>query len=323
MKKFLLITFILLITSSAFAVTAKYADENYIIDIEYNEIVVPGDAIFARMTITYPKNHKKNKNDTEKKAALQFLQDKKVIENVPFYSISKKRNSGSMELLCGLPVSPWLTEDTYSLKLLFDLDEIENVKEVNLPINFQMRTFDSEDIELNEKNTDIKNDYSPERMAQIEKLNDILFTSMANDVYSLKKFTSPTTSTRYTAHFGDRRKYIYTNGKSSTNLHYGNDYGIPEGSPVTACGEGRVVMAENRISTGWSVVIEHLPGLYSLYYHLSEMNVKEGDYIKQGELLGKSGSTGLATGPHLHWEVRLNGSAVRPEFFMNDFAFVE
>lgn len=323
MKKYLLLSVLLFCFSSLFAVSAKYTDDNYIIEVEYNNIVVPGDAVFARMTVTYPKNHKKNKNDSEKKAALQFYQDKKMIETAPFYNISKKRNTSSAELLCGIPVSPWLTEDSYSLKAVFDFDDNGNTKEFNLPITFQMREFDSEDLELDSKNTDIKNDYSPERMAQIEKLNNILFTSMSNDVYSLKKFTSPTTSTRYTAHFGDRRKYIYINGKTSTNLHYGNDYGVPEGSPVTACNEGRVVMAENRISTGWSIVIEHLPGLYSLYYHLSEMNVKEGDYVKQGELIGKSGSTGLATGPHLHWEVRLNGSAVRPEFFMNDFTFVE
>ena len=104
-------------------------------------------------------------------------------------------------------------------------------------------------------------------------------------------------------------------------MHNGNDYGIPEGTEVKACADGKVVMAENRISTGWSIVIEHLPGLYSLYYHLSKMDVKEGDMVKQGDLIGKSGSTGLATGPHLHWEMRLNGSAVRPEFFLQDFTF--
>lgn len=82
-------------------------------------------------------------------------------------------------------------------------------------------------------------------------------------------------------------------------------------------------MAENRISTGWSVVIEHLPGLYSLYYHMSSLNVKENDYVKAGEKIGLSGSTGLATGPHLHWEVRLNMAAVKPEFFMQDFTLLE
>ena len=85
--------------------------------------------------------------------------------------------------------------------------------------------------------------------------------------------------------------------------------------------EGKVVLAEFRISTGWSVVIEHLPGLYSLYYHLSSLNVKEGDRVKSGEKIGLSGSTGLATGPHLHWEVRLNAGAVKPDFFRKNYTF--
>ena len=63
------------------------------------------------------------------------------------------------------------------------------------------------------------------------------------------------------------------------------------------------------------MVIEHMPGLYSLYYHLDSMNVKVGDMVKAGDMVGLSGSTGLATGPHLHWEVRLNGEAVNPDFF--------
>ena len=144
---------------------------------------------------------------------------------------------------------------------------------------------------------------------------------MPNDVYALGKMKVPTTSTRYTSYFGDRRTYAYTNGKSSTSIHHGNDYGVPTGTPINSCAAGRVVMAEDRISTGYSVVIEHLPGLYSLYYHLSELLVKEGDMIKQGELIGKSGATGLATGPHLHWEMRLNGASVRPEFFLSNFTF--
>ena len=83
-------------------------------------------------------------------------------------------------------------------------------------------------------------------------------------------------------------------------------------------------MAENRISTGWSIVIEHLPGVYSLYYHMDSLTVEKGDMVKQGTLIGYSGATGLATGPHLHWEVRVNGNAVNPDFFVSDvFPFFE
>ncbi len=322
MKKILLfITILTIAFSNAFGITAKYTDENIHIDAIYNDIIIPGDAIFVRLTMTMQKNHKKNKLEAEKKAQLELYQNEKLIESSPFYSVSpKKKNPNYSEMLTGLPLSSWLSDSNFTLKIVFTLDNSE-YKEFELPVSFKGKKFDEEILDLDEKNTAIKTNNSPQRVAQIEKLNNILFTSMPADVYSFSPFVAPTSSTRYTAHFGDRRTYKYTNGKSSTNLHYGNDYGVPEGSIVTACAEGRVVMAENRISTGWSIVIEHLPGLYSLYYHLSEMNVKEGEYVKQGEIIGKSGSTGLATGPHLHWEVRLNGSAVRPEFFMDNFTF--
>jgi len=319
MKKLLLTIFCIFNFSFIFAANAKYLSEDYNLYVSYNDIITPGDAIFVRMKITYSKNHKKNKNETEKKATLQLLKDKKIIEHANFYSINKKKSANS-ELLCGIPVSLWLQDGNYSIKVIFENSE-NDVKEFILPSTLKMKTFPKETIQLDEKNSEIKTDNSPERAAQIEKLNNILFTSMPSDVYTLKKFISPTDSQRYTAHFGDIRTYLYVNGKSSSSSHYGNDYGIPTGSEVRAANDGRVVMAETRISTGWSVVIEHLPGLYSLYYHMDELNVKEGDTVKAGELIGKSGATGLATGPHLHWEMRLNGSAVRPEFFLDNYTF--
>lgn len=323
MKKFnRIFAFLVLFLTSAslFAVNAKYESELYTLNVSYNDKVVPGDAIFVKLRISTPK--KKARLETEKKASLVLIQDKKAIENAPFYHINKNKKTNTIEMLCGVPVSPWITGGNFSLKVLFSSSE-EETFEFTLPLIFENREFDKETIELDAKNSAIKQDASPERTAQIEKLNNILFTTMPSDVFSLRKFEVPNPSTRYTAHFGDRRIYAYTNGKSSTSLHYGNDYGIPTGSEVKSCADGKVVMAENRISTGWSVVIEHLPGLYSLYYHMSELIVKEGDMVKSGELIGKSGATGLATGPHLHWEMRLNGSAVRPEFFLKDFTFDE
>ena len=322
MKKTLLILVSLLSFTMLFAASAKYESENYNLNLNYNDVITPaGDAIFVRMNITVPKNHKKSKNEPEKKATLQLWQDKKVIETAPFYQLKSKK-ANITEMLCGIPVSLWLTEGNYSIHVIY-ADSENDVNEFVLPSRLQMRSFPEEKLILDERNTSIKTDNSPERAAQIDKLNNILFTTMPSDIYSLKKFTTPTESQRYTAYCGDRRTYVYTNGKSSTSLHYGNDYGVPTGTEVKSCAAGKVVMAEDRISTGWSVVVEHLPGLYSLYYHMSELSVKEGAMVTQGQLLGKSGATGLATGPHLHWEVRLNGSAVRPEFFLNDFTFEE
>ena len=321
MKKLLLAILCVFQINLIFAASAKYESENYNLNLNYNDVITPGDAIFVRMNITIPKTHKKTRNEPPKKATLQLLQDKKVIESAPFYQLKSKK-ANITEMLCGIPVSLWLKDGNYSIKLIY-ADTDTDIKEFFLPSHLEMRNFPEEVLQLDERNTNIKTDTSPERAAQIEKLNNILFTTLPSDIFSLKKFTTPTESQRYTAYCGDRRTYVYTNGKSSTSLHYGNDYGVPTGTEVKACAAGKVVMAESRISTGWSVVVEHLPGLYSLYYHMSELSVKEGDMVSQGQLLGKSGATGLATGPHLHWEVRLNGSAVRPEFFLNDFAFEE
>ena len=321
MKKLLLAILCVFQINLIFAASAKYESENYNLNLNYNDVISPGDAIFVRMNITIPKTHKKSKNEPPKKATLQLLQDKKVIESAPFYQLKSKKTNIT-EMLCGIPVSLWLKDGNYSIKLIY-ADTDNDIKEFILPSRLEMREFPEEVLQLDERNSNIKTDTSPERAAQIEKLNNILFTTMPSDIFSLKKFTTPTESQRYTAYCGDRRTYVYTNGKSSTSLHYGNDYGVPTGTEVRSCAAGKVVMAETRISTGWSVVVEHLPGLYSLYYHMSELSVKEGDMVSQGQLLGKSGATGLATGPHLHWEVRLNGSAVRPEFFLTDFTFDE
>ena len=224
-------------------------------------------------------------------------------------------------MLAGIPLSTWLSDkEVYSLKVIISTGDAQK-KEIMLPFSIQKKQFASERIVLDARNTGIRKDVSPERRAQSEKLNKILETVTPQDVYTLKPFTIPVDSKRITSGFGDRRVFEYTDKKTSTSLHYGIDYGVPTGTSVHSCAEGKVVLAENRISTGWSVVIEHLPGLYSLYYHMDSLNVQEGQYVKQGEKLGLSGATGLATGPHLHWEIRLNMEAVNPEFFLKEFAF--
>lgn len=320
MKKIVLFFFGLLQFSFIFAAKAKFSCDEYFLSVEYNDVIIPGDAIFVKLSVTNPKNHKKNKNDFDKKAVIQLNNEKKVITASPLYEIYKNKKQNFTQLLGGIPVSQWLSDGNYSLTLTF-ADSEENVKEFILPSTFKTRQFNEEILELDEKNTAIKTDNSPQRISQIDKLTSILDTYIPTDIFSTKPFKNPLGSLNYTSYFGDKRVYKYTNGKSSTSYHYGNDYGVPVGTDVFACADGKVVLAENRISTGYSVVIEHLPGLFSLYYHLDSLCVSEGDIVKQSDLIGKSGETGLATGPHLHWEVRLNSVAVRPEFFLENFTF--
>ena len=300
------------------AETVTFREQGFSGSIIYNDKAFPGDAVFAKLSIKIARSSvKKNTPDTA--AVMQLFKGEKKIDSTRFFFTNPK--AANFDMAAGIPLSTWYSDsDDYSLKVTISAIGMPD-KELILPFAILKKEFPSERIPLDSKNTGIKKNMSAERLSQIEKLNTILETVMPQDVYALKPFTFPVASKRITSGFGDRRVFEYTDKKTSTSLHYGIDYGVPTGTLVQSCAEGKVVMAENRISTGWSVVIEHLPGLYSLYYHLDSLNVKEGQYVKQGEKLGLSGATGLATGPHLHWEVRLNMGAVNPEFFTKDFAF--
>jgi murein DD-endopeptidase MepM/ murein hydrolase activator NlpD len=111
-----------------------------------------------------------------------------------------------------------------------------------------------------------------------------------------------------TRNFGSRSIF---NGEPRSP-HAGIDFGGSAGAVVTAPAAGTVVLAADLFFTGHTVVIDHGAGLYSLYAHLSSMSVGDGDAIVPGTALGTVGATGRATGPHLHWGVRLNGSRVDP-----------
>lgn len=179
------------------------------------------------------------------------------------------------------------------------------------------RRFNAEEIPLNQSNTDIRTKPDPVKTAQTDELWAIL-SRTGNTVYSEGPFAPPVpANTRRTSYFGDRRVYVYTSGGRDTSIHAGVDYGVPTGTPVRACARGKVVLAKFRISTGYSVVLEHLPGLYSLYYHLNAISVMEGSIIDMGTKIGESGATGLATGPHLHWEIRASTENTDPDALVN------
>jgi len=189
----------------------------------------------------------------------------------------------------------------------------ENIGEVQ--INIANREFRSEEIALNQQNTDIRTAPNPQRIRESDQLWAIL-NRTGSDVYTFGPFMPPVESTRRTSLFGSRRVYRYVHGGTDVSIHAGVDYGVPTGTEVKASASGKVVLARSRIVTGNSVVIEHLPGVYSLYYHLDEIFVKEGAIITTGVVLGKSGSTGLSTGPHLHWEIRVSTENTDPDAFV-------
>jgi murein DD-endopeptidase MepM/ murein hydrolase activator NlpD len=109
--------------------------------------------------------------------------------------------------------------------------------------------------------------------------------------------------------FGARRVY---NGKTKS-FHAGLDLGAKEGTAVAAAGDGRVVLAGDLYFSGGTVLLDHGAGLFTQYFHLSRIDVKEGDAVAKGARLGAAGHTGRATGPHLHWGAKLHAARVNPE----------
>jgi len=111
-----------------------------------------------------------------------------------------------------------------------------------------------------------------------------------------------------TSKFGNRYHPIL----KKYRLHAGVDFGVPTGTSVYAAQSGTVAMAGWRGGYGYAVVINHGNGMTTLYGHNSKLFVRPGQRINKGQAIAHSGSTGLSTGPHLHFEVRVNGTPVDP-----------
>lgn len=124
--------------------------------------------------------------------------------------------------------------------------------------------------------------------------------------------------TRMASGFGYRTDPIY----KTTKFHAGMDFTAPTGTPIYATGDGKVVRADAEASGyGNHVRIDHGYGYVTLYAHMSEIDVKIGQTVKRGDVIGYVGNTGKSVGPHLHYEVRKNDIPINPiNFYFNDLS---
>ena len=125
-------------------------------------------------------------------------------------------------------------------------------------------------------------------------------------------FLMPIKGAKTTSRFGERSVF---NGEPRSP-HSGADIKASTGTPVLAPQAGRVVLADDLFFPGRTVLLDHGLGVYSLFAHLSEIKVREGSAVGQGDVVGLAGATGRVTGPHLHWAVRVLGARVDPESVM-------
>ncbi|HEX4951360.1 MAG TPA: M23 family metallopeptidase [Blastocatellia bacterium] len=145
------------------------------------------------------------------------------------------------------------------------------------------------------------------RILQERDLKNDVLNRITNAPLWSGSFIAPA-SLGTTSEFGSQRTY---NGKRQS-AHFGLDYGAGVGTPIRAINSGKVILARDLYFEGNCVVIDHGQGLLSLYFHLSQFKIKEGDSVAKGQLIALSGGTGRVTGPHLHLAVRWQGSYVNP-----------
>ncbi len=127
-------------------------------------------------------------------------------------------------------------------------------------------------------------------------------------------FTMPVTSTFVTAGYGDSRSY---NGGPIEIFHTGIDLGGSVGTPILSPANGIVTFVGEMALHGNTIVVNHGLGVVSSYFHLSEFKAQVGDEVGQGDVIALGGGTGLSSGPHLHWDLRVGGKAVDGRQWLN------
>jgi len=167
--------------------------------------------------------------------------------------------------------------------------------------------YDKEEIKVNSSKVNPKNKKVKKRISiEYDRAMEI-YNTVTPKSYISSKFIQPMQS-KITSSFGKARVY----NSSLKGYHSGTDYRAKVGTPVIAVNDAKVVLVADRYYSGGTVLLDHGEGIYTCYFHMSKFDVKKGQMVKQGTVLGFSGQSGRVTGPHLHFSARINGVQVDP-----------
>jgi len=233
--------------------------------------------------------------------------------NIDFYKVPNKQNS----YYALVPISYYKDFKKYKIIISY----IENEKKVfkGIPIEVIDGKYESEVINVDSSKVTLSKKNKSRVIKEYNKAMKI-YNTTSKELFINDKFIYPIES-KITSDFGKKRVY---NG-SLKSYHSGTDFRARTPTPIKAVNDGKIVMSENRFYAGNSIVIDHGHGIYSGYYHLSKMYLKNNTIVKKGDIIGLSGSTGRVTGPHLHFSFRVHGIQVNPlqlmELLNNNFIY--
>ena len=199
-----------------------------------------------------------------------------------------------------------LQDEPGTHELIVELKTAEQSRTFRYSVSIVKEKFHVEHLTLPKDKVDLDEKSLTRWKAEQEQVKEALATDSQSKLW-LAGFVEPVSGKR-TGIFGSVR---IMNGQPR-NPHNGEDIGAPLGTAVAATNDGVVRLTVDHIFSGKGLFLDHGLGFYSMYFHLSEVLVKDGDHVKAGQIVGKVGATGRATGPHLHWGVKLNGARVNP-----------
>jgi murein DD-endopeptidase MepM/ murein hydrolase activator NlpD len=197
----------------------------------------------------------------------------------------------------------------------------QKVGEVNYKIEDENHIFTITNKVYREQYLTVKRKHSNPPADQIQRiqkesrLSREAFTTFSkphhSDAYQgfLKPAQGPTSSP-----FGLKRFF----NKQARRPHSGIDIAAPRGADIIAPAAGEIILTGHFFFNGNSIFIDHGQGLVTMYCHMDTLERKQGDRVKAGDVIGKIGSTGRVTGPHLHWTVSLNNSRIEPLLFLSN-----
>ena len=199
-----------------------------------------------------------------------------------------------------------MQDDPGTYELAVEVKQGEQVKQLSFNVLVAKEKFAVEHLKLPKEKVDLDEKSVARWKAEQQLVQQALAETSRLKLWH-SNFREPVNGKR-TGIFGSVR---IMNGKPR-NPHNGEDIGAPMGADVAASNDGVVRLTVDHIFSGRGVYVDHGLGFYTMYFHLSEVLVKDGDLVVAGQIIGKVGATGRATGPHLHWGVKLNGARVNP-----------
>lgn len=206
--------------------------------------------------------------------------------------------------------STWLAIVGIPLSIESGIQTIQ-LEENTFSFNVGDKNYPEQHIKLKNKHHVNPDTAETARYEKEKSIMDAAFKTYSTPATPVTFFEKPSNAPLSSA-FGLKRFF----NNEPRNPHSGLDFAAEEGTPITTPADGTVSVTGNFFFNGNTVMIDHGYGLITLYCHLSRIDVKEGDTLKKGDIIGLVGKTGRATGAHLHWSVSLNNARVDPMLFI-------